>query len=162
VPEESWLFGHAILEPKMKDFISELLKIRKLDESFWRQSFAQLIVTPPTPKKISITKSGDTITIRESHSVGSWWMSQPQAFSDALEMSFRVNESGDWIPLYLKEGSNKPRLAYRIVEEYFAVKPIVARRQLAFAHRWAEVLTLKGLLHGLVDVLRNEVDRLDS
>jgi len=35
----------------MKDFISELLKLRKLDDAFWKQSFARLTVTPPMPKQ---------------------------------------------------------------------------------------------------------------
>lgn len=138
----------------MKLFIEELLANRQLTERFWAEDHSHLIVTPPTPRKVSIEKRGDTITIREASDVGTWWFSQPLSSYEDIEMQFRVTDSGDWIPLYVKEGSNKPRVAYRIVEESFWAKPIVAKRQLQFAAAWASRLLAKGLLRGLVENLR--------
>ena len=146
----------------MKQFLSDLLRIRRLDDAFWQQSFARLTVTPPTPKKVLITKNDDVITIRESHSVGSWWLSEPHVSYDDLEMAFRVTEAGDWIPLYLKEGSNKPRLAYRIVEESFCPKPIVAKRQLLFAKQWADRFFVKGLLQGIVEIVADRLEGIED
>lgn len=136
----------------MKSFISEFLDLRKFSDSFWSQSYARLIVTPPVASKVSIVKSSDTITIREAYSVGRWYLSEPIVCFDDIEMKFRVTEAGDWIPLYVKEGNSKPRFAFRMDEGAFSPKPIVAKRQLLFAERWADRLTAKGLHQGAVDV----------
>lgn len=132
----------------MKDFICELLKQKGLSEKFWNDPHATVVVKPPVPKALSISRIGNHITITEAHfSIFGWFKTTD---SEDIEMQFLV-EDGNWTPLYLQKGNGKPRFSFTSDDGAFSPKPIVVKRQWAFARRWAETLIVKGLLRGIVE-----------
>lgn len=134
----------------MNDFLNEFLESKGLKAKFWSEEYITICVKPPVPKNLFIKKNGDTVTITESSaSIWGWFGSHS---SDDLEMQFRI-EDGQWTPLYLKEGANKPRFTFTSDAGAISFKPIVTRRQRAFAERWATALTIKGFVNGLIEKL---------
>ena len=97
----------------MKDFICELLKQKGLSEKFWNDPHATIVIKPPVPKALSISRIGNHITITEAHfSMFGWFKTTD---SEDIEMQFLV-EDGNWTPLYLQKGNSvlplRPMMAH--------------------------------------------------
>lgn len=134
----------------MKDFLRDLLSRKEFDEQFWSEPTFHCVVRPPVQKALIIHKSNDMVTITETYVSTLGWLSQPSV--DDVEMQFKV-DGEMWTPIYLKIGTGKPRFAIESDDGSLSAKPIVVKRQWAFARRWAQHLTVKGLLRGIVEKL---------
>lgn len=131
----------------MKDFIFDLLGRKGVLEQFEKETCAEFIIKPPAPKSLLIRKCGNAVTIREAHVSFFRWSKS----SDDVEMKFRITEDGHWIPMSLREGLEKPRPAFTEEDGAISPKPIVMKRQSAFAKKWTAALTIRNMLQGYIE-----------
>jgi hypothetical protein len=133
----------------MKDFILNLIARKELAEHFWQGSSAQVVIRPPVPKSLIVSRQGEIVTVTEAHVSMFGWLSS--ASHDDVEMRFRIDQSGAWIPLSLKRGMENARVAFDSDDGAISSRPIVTKRQGVFAREWARELEIRGMLRGIVD-----------
>lgn len=133
----------------MKEFILNLIKRKGLGERFWQGESAQVVIRPPVPKSLIISRSQDIVTVTETHLSAFGWLSMPS--QDDLEMRFRIDESGQWVPLSLKRGVDQARMAFESDDGAISSRPVVAKRQAEFAREWAKELEIRGMLRGIFE-----------
>jgi len=133
----------------MKNFIQNLLRRKEIAAPFWRDSSARIVLRPPVPKCLVIARQGDTITVTETHVSLFGWLTSPSP--DDVEMQFHIDDSGGWTPRYLKHGTEPARRFYDNEDGAISCKPVVVKRQQAFAAKWAQELVVRGMLRGIVE-----------